>query len=402
MALTDPAIRAAKPREKAYRLHDAAGLYLAVQPNGSRYWRLEYRFQGTRKLFALGVYPAVSLAEARQARDAARKGIAKGVDPSLQRRLEKLTKQDSTGNTFQIIAEEWLRKQEREGRAPATLKKTQWLLEFTYPVIGDRPIREITAAEVLLVLRKVEARKRYETARRLRSTCGTVFRYAVATARAETDPTFALQGALTSPKITHRAAIIEPKAAGALLRAIDGFEGQPATLAALQLAPHVFVRPGELRTAEWPEFDLEHAVWTIPAAKTKMRRVQKVPLSRQALEILTDLRKIAGDGPLVFPGIGNRCRPLSENTLNAALRRLGYDKTEMTTHGFRAMAASLLNEMGMWNPDAIERQLGHVEGNDVRRAYARAEFWDERVRMMQHWSDYLDMLRNGRNPDDAK
>jgi integrase len=292
-----------------------------------------------------------------------------------------------------VIAEEWLAKQDREGRAAATIKKNRWLLEFAYPIIGDRPIRDISAPEILIVLRKVESRGTYETARRLRSTCGIVFRYAVATARAETDPTFALQGALTTPKVTHRAAIIDPSGAGALLRAIDGFDGQPATRAALKLAPHVFVRPGELRTAEWHEFDLEQALWTIPAAKTKMRRVQKVPLSRQSLQILENIRELTGNGPLVFPGVGNRRRPLSENTLNAALRRLGYDKSEMTTHGFRAMAASLLNEMGTWNPDAIERQLGHVEANDVRRAYARAEFWDERIQMMQHWSDYLDELR---------
>ena len=324
MALTDTAIRAAKPREKAYRLHDAAGLYLEVRPNGSRYWRLEYRFQGTRRLLALGVYPIVSLAGARQARDAARKEIADGVDPGHKRKLERLAEATSAESTFRIIAEEWLAKQEREGRAPATIKKTKWLLEFAYPVIGNRPIFEISAPEVLMVLRKIEARGRYETARRLRSTCGIVFRYAVATARAKSDPTSALQGALTTPKVTHRAAIIDPKAAGALLRAIDGFDGQLATQAALKLAPHVFVRPGELRTAAWSEFDLEQAVWTIPAAKTKMRRVQKVPLSHQVLQMLVDLRKITGDGPLVFPGIGNRRRPLSENTLNAALRRLGY------------------------------------------------------------------------------
>ena len=395
MPLTDTAIRAAKARPKPYKISDASGLYLLVNPNGRRYWRFQYRYRGSRKLLALGVYPDVSLADARAARDAARRLVANGQDPAYLRKLEKLKEATSTGNTFRLIADEWLAKQEREGRAAATLKKTKWLLEFAYPFIGDRPICEISAPEVLLVLRKVEARGRYETARRLRSTCGIVFRYAVATARAETDPTFALQGALTSPKVRHRAAIIDPKGVSALLRAIDGFEGQVTTQTALRLAPHVFVRPGELRTAEWSEFDLGQAMWTIPATKTKMRRVQKVPLSCQALQMLVDLRKITGNGPLVFPGIGNRRRPLSENTLNAALRRLGYDKTEMTTHGFRAMAASLLNEMGIWNPDAIERQLGHIEGNDVRRAYARAEFWDERVKMMQHWSDYLDSLRAG-------
>lgn len=393
MSLTDVAVRTAKPKSKAYRLFDGNGLFLLVTTKGQRYWRYQYRYGGRRKLLALGVYPDVSLAEAREAHRSARKAVVRGEDPAHLRKLEKIAGADSASNTFRVIAEEWLAKQEREGRAPATIKKNRWLLEFAYPIIGDRPIRDISAPEVLIVLRKVENRGTYETARRLRSTCGIVFRYAVATARAETDPTFALQGALTTPKVTHRAAIIDPAGAGALLRAIDGFDGQPATQAALKLAPHVFVRPGELRTAEWQEFDLEQALWTIPAAKTKMRRVQKVPLSRQSLQILENIRELTGNGALVFPGVGNRRRPLSENTLNAALRRLGYDKTEMTTHGFRAMAASLLNEMGTWNPDAIERQLGHVEANDVRRAYARAEFWDERVQMMQHWSDFLDGLK---------
>lgn len=393
MPLTDTAIRAAKPKEKPYKVADSKGLYLFVQPSGARYWRYDYRFQNKRKVLALGLYPAVSLAEARAERDKARGQIANGEDPSFNRKLRKLTEQLSGGTTFRSVAAEWLDKQKREGHAQVTIDKLTWLLGFANTLIGDRQIGEITSPELLLVLRKLERRERYETARRLRSTCGRIFRYAIATGRANADPTYALQGALTSPKSTHRAAIIEPKQAGQLLRDIDHYGGQPATLYALKLAPHVFVRPGELRTAEWGEFDLDQNIWVIPAAKTKMRRVQKVPLSRQAKEILIEARKIKNRTDYVFPAMCNRRMPLSENTLNAAIRRLGYTKTEMTAHGFRAMASSLLNEMGIWNPDAIERQLGHVEGNDVRRAYARAEFWDERVRMMQHWSDYLDDLR---------
>lgn len=393
MPLTDTAIRAAKPKEKPYKIADSKGLYLFVQSSGARYWRYDYRFQNKRKGLAFGIYPAVSLAEARAERDKARGQIANGEDPSFNRKLRKLTKQLSGGTTFRAVAGEWLDKQKREGHAQVTIDKLTWLLGFANTLIGERQIGEITSPELLLVLRKLEKRERYETARRLRSTCGRIFRFAMATGRATADPTYALQGALISPKTTHRAAIVEAKPAGQLMRDIDSYGGQFATLSALKLAPHVFVRPGELRTAEWGEFDLDQSLWVIPAAKTKMRRIQKVPLSRQAKEILIEARKIKNRTDYVFPATGNRRVPLSENTLNAAIRRLGYTKTEMTAHGFRAMASSLLNEMGIWNPDAIERQLGHVEGNDVRRAYARAEFWDERVRMMQHWSDYLDDLR---------
>lgn len=393
MPLTDTAIRAAKPKEKSYKLADANSLYLLITPTGAKCWRYDYRFSGRRKSLSVGTYPDMTLASARRERDIAREMIVAGEDPCHQRKLEKLTKKLCGGNAFRVVADEWLEKQKREGHAQITIDKLTWILGFANALIGDRPVSEVKAQDLLLVLRKLEGRGKFETARRLRSTCGRIFRYAIATGRAETDPTYALQGALTTPKTTHRAAITEAKAAGGLLRDIDRYGGQPATLFALKLAPHVFVRPGELRTAEWKEFDLEQNVWTIPAAKTKMRRMLKVPLSRQAREILLKARSIKSRTDYVFPAMCNRPAPLSENTLNAAIRRLGYSKTEMTAHGFRAMASSLLNEMGSWNPDAIERQLGHVEGNGVRRAYARAEYWDERVRMMQHWSDYLDTLR---------
>ncbi len=248
---------------------------------------------------------------------------------------------------------------------------------------------------MLAVLRKVEVRGRHETARQLRSTIGSVFRYAIATARADNDPTFALRGALTTPKVKPRAAVTDPKAVGALVRSVWGYDGQPATKAALQLMAYLFPRPGELRLAEWPEFDLEAAVWSIPAQRMKMRRPHKVPLPPQAIAILTQLRDMTGHGKLVFPSAWSQLRPISDNTLNAALRRLGYSQDEATAHGFRATASSLLNESGLWHADAIERQLAHEDADAVRRAYARAEFWDERVRMMQWWADKLDALREG-------
>lgn len=396
MSLTDTAIRAAKPAERPYKLADSGGLFLQVAPNGSRLWRLKYRVDGREKLLAIGAYPVVTLAKARERRDEAKALLAEGIDPSRHKREAKRAAEAAASNTFRMIAEELVDKLRREGRAEITIAKKIWLLDFALGAIGDRAITDISAADVLEILRRVEARGNHETATRLRSTIGTVFRYAIATARAENDPTFALRGALTTPKVTHRAAITNEKAFGGLLRAIDGFEGQAATKAALQLMALLFPRPGELREAEWTEFDLDKAVWTIPASRAKMRRPHRMPLSTQAMAILRDLHGLTGRGRLVFPCIRTVLRPLSENTLNAALRRLGYAKDEATSHGFRATASTLLNECGVWNPDAIERQLAHVENNDVRRAYARGEHWEERVRMMQWWADHLDHLRLGR------
>jgi integrase len=317
--------------------------------------------------------------------------LARSIDPSVQRKADKHAGKEGT---FRVVAEEVISKMEREGRAQATLRKKRWLLDFAFPAFGDRPIAEITARELLALLREIEGRGLYETAKRLRSTCGMVFRYAIATGRAERDPSLDLRGALTSPPVSHRATVVDPTAIGALLRAIDGFDGQPTTHAALRLAPYVFVRPGELRQAEWAEFDLDAAVWSIPANKMKMRRAHRVPLARQSLAILQELKKTTGNGRWLFPSIRTVTRPISENTLNAALRRLGYGTEEMCTHGFRGMASTRLNEMGRWNPDAIERQLAHQEANAIRRAYTHnAEFWSERVLMMHAWADYLDELR---------
>ena len=391
--LNDTRVRTAKACGRPIKLSDSGGLYLLIQPHGSKLWRLAYRFGRKQKTLAIGVYPTIALKQAREKRDEAKRLLAANIDPSMQRRLEKLNA--STGNTFRAVAEELLMKLEREGRAEPTLVKQRWLLHFAYPAIGDRPVAEITAPEVLSVLRKVEARGRYETARRLRSSCGMVFRYAIATGRAQRDPSVDLRGALIAPKVTHRSTIVDPGDMGALLRAIEDYDGLVLTKAALKLAPLVFVRPGELRKAEWVEFELEQAEWRIPAAKMKMRRLHRVPLSKQALAIIHELRRLSGGGRWLFPSVRSTSRPMSENTLNAALRRLGYSKEQMTAHGFKGMASTRLNKMGRWSPDAIERQLAHQESNDVRRAYMHAaEYWSERVKMMQAWADYLDELKD--------
>jgi integrase len=391
---SDTAFRSARPRQKPFKLSDGGGLYLLVQPNAAKFWRLAYRFDGKQKLLALGSYPVTSLADARAKRDAAKKLLAEGSDPSVERKAERNAARLSRKNTFGAVAEELMEKWKAEGDAPATLKKKKWLLDFLNAQLGDRPIAEIKAPELLDALRKIEKRGRYETATRARSTAGVVFRYAIATGRAERDPSADLRGALITPTVTHRATIVEPGQIGALLRAIDGFEGQPATRFALQLAPLLFVRPGELRMAEWTEFNIAEAEWRIPGSKMKMRRPHRVPLAPQSLAILRELREITGNSRYLFPSVRSWHRPMSDNTLNAALRRLGYDKTELTVHGLRSTASSLLNESGKWHADAIERQLAHQEQDEVRGAYTHAaEFWQERVRMMKWWADYLDNLR---------
>ncbi len=395
MPLTAVAIKAAKGRAKPYKLTDTGGLYLHVKPSGSRSWKMNYRHLGKQKTLSFGVWPDVGLADAREQRDAARKILARGDDPGERLKLDRIAATVAASNSFKAVADEWLNKVKREGRSAATMKKLHWLLNFINAAIGKRPIAAISAHELLLMLRKMEGKGRYETAKRLRSTCSQVFRYAIATARAERDVAADLRGALIAPQPIHRAAITAAAGAGGLLRAIEGFEGFPNTKAALRLLPHVFVRPGELRHAEWADFDVEKALWTIPPHKTKMRRAHVIPLSRQALAILETIEHSADYSRYLFPSLRSVDRPMSENTINAALRRMGFAREEMTGHGFRAMAATLLNEMGLWHPDAIERQLAHCDNNAVRRAYARGEHWDERVRMMQHWSDHLDFLRDG-------
>jgi len=395
MPLTELAARNAKPADRLVKLSDGGGLQLWVFPDGAKRWRLAYRAGGLQKLLAIGVYPEVGLKGAREAREAAKRILAGGGDPMTVKKRTKAEQAIASANTFEAIAAELVEKKRDENKADQTISKTEWLLSLAYPEIGARPIKEITAPEILRVLRAVAARGRFESAKRLRATIGQVFRYAVATGRADNDPTGALQGAIPSPPGNHRAAIVDPEDFGALLRSIAEYQGAPETLHAMELLALTFVRPGELRSAEWSEFDLDRAIWAIPGEKMKMRRPHRVPLAPQSLAILRKLKDITGAGRFLFPSARSAERPMSENTINAALRRLGFKQDEMTAHGFRSAASSVLNESGLWNPDAIERQLAHVEPDAVRRAYARADYWDERVRMMAWWADKCDELRRG-------
>ena len=394
--LTDSAIRAAKSKTgQTVKLSDGGGLQLWVQPSGSKLWNLAYRFAGKQRKLAIGSYPGIGLKEARAKREEAKKLLTSGFDPSQQKRLGKLASESQKADTFEAISREVLEKKRREGKSETTVCKVEWLFDLAIPALGPRPIAEITAPEVLAVLRQVEVGGRLETARRLRAIIGQAFRFAVATGRTMSDPTSALRGALAAPVVQHRAAIVEPVPFGALLRAIDGYDGTLVVRSALQLLALTFTRPGELRLATWKEFDLDAGVWTIPANRMKMRRPHRIPLASQTISVLEELRTLTGQFELLFPGVRSPSRPLSENTLNAALRRLGYAKDDMSSHGFRAAASSLLNECGKWNADAIEAQLAHVEANAVRKAYARAEYWAERVEMMAYWADRLDELRRG-------
>jgi integrase len=401
--LTQLHVTSAKAKEKPYRLTDGQGLVLLIQTNGSKLWCFRYRIGGRQKTLHIGPWPATSLADAREKCRLARKAVAEGIDPVLEKKRAKVTARYAVATTFKEVALEWVAKCEREGRAEVTLDKIRWLLGMAYPLIGSHPIGSVTPTEALSVLRKVEASGRYESARRMRSVLSRVFRYGIATARCDRDVAADLRGALTTPKTIHHAAITDPAEVGVLLKTMNEYSGQAVTRMALRLTPHLFVRPGELRQAEWTEIDVDRALWVIPVEKMKMRRVHKVPLSRQVLAMIEELRTITGHRRYLFPCMGSPRRPMSENGVNQALRRLGYETGEMTAHGFRAMAATLLNEMGRWNPDAIERQLAHQETSSVRRAYARGEYWDERVAMMQHWSDYLDgLLGTAQAPRPAK
>lgn len=394
MVLTDKAIRAAKHGEKPVRLFDGGGLYLELAPNGGKWWRLKYRFAGKEKRLSLGVYPTVSLKQGRERRDDAKRLLAGGVDPSEQRKASKAAVTERAANSFEAVAREWFATFSKKWVKSHSDKILRRLEHNVFPYIGERPIAEVTSRELLAALRRVENRGAIETAHRTMQNCSQVFRYAVATGRAERDPAIDLRGALSVKKERHHPSITDPKAIGALLRAIDGYDGSLVTKCALRLAPMVFVRPGELRRAEWPEFDLDKAEWRIPAERMKMREQHIVPLSSQAVAVLRELHPLTGRGDYVFPGVRTSARPMSENTINAALRRLGYSKDQMTGHGFRSMASTHLNEQG-WNRDAIERQLAHAERDDVRAAYNFAEHLPARRKMMQAWADYLDGLKAG-------
>lgn len=400
MSLSDLAIRQAKEGPKLRKLSDGGGLQLWIKPSGSKLWCLAYRgTDGKQKKYSIGQYPTVTLQEARNKRAEAKRLLLAGLDPVTHIRTEKANKAiaeaNNAANTFAAVASELLDKKRREGKASNTIGKREWLYSLAGDAFGKRPVADITSPEVLKALRVIEGKGHLETAHRMRSAIGEVFRFAIATSRASHDPTFALRGALAKAKVEHRAAILEPQAIGALLRAIDGFNGQPTTIAALKLMAILFPRPGELRQAEWKEFDLERAIWTIPAARMKMRREHRVPLPRQAIAVLEGLRPISGNQALLLPGTVSVKQPMSENTINGALRRMGYRKEEMTAHGFRAMATTLLQESGKFSHDTIDRALSHQEQNAVRRAYARSDHWDERVRMAEWWADKLDTLRDG-------
>jgi integrase len=393
MPLTDTAVRNAKPGSKPYKLTDGGGLYLLINTAG-KYWRFDYRFAGKRKTLAVGVYPTITLAKARERREEARKLLAHDTDPSMVRAVQKQTRQQAAANSFEAVAREWHGKK-KPGWAPATAQRMLRSLENNvFPWIGSKPISEIKPTELLSAIRNAESRGALDLAHRLREMAGQVFRYAVATGRAERDPSGDLRGALPPVRVKHYASVTDPEQVAALLRAIDGYSGSFVTLCALQLAPLVFVRPGELRHAEWSEFNLDAAEWRIPGHKMKMQDKHIVPLSQQAMEVLRAVQPLTGSGRYVFPSVRTTTRPMSENTVNAALRRLGYEKNEMTGHGFRSMASTILHEQG-WPHEAIERQLAHAERNAVSAAYNYAEHLPKRREMMQAWADYLEALKSG-------
>ena len=394
MALTDKSIRSAKHGVKSSRLFDGGGLYLELSPSGGKWWRFKYRFAGKEKRLSLGVYPQVSLKQARVRLDEAKSLLVNKVDPGEQRRAEKAVITEHAANSFEAIAREWFGSFSTKWVKSHSDKILHRLESNVFPYLGARPIASIAPREVLALLRRIEARKCYETAHRTKQNCSQVFRYAVATGRADRDPTLELRGALIPVKERHHPAVIDPKAIGALLRAIDGYDGSLVTKCALRLAPLTFVRPGELRRAAWTEINFDKAEWRIPAERMKMREQHLVPLSKQSVALLKELQPLTGRAHHIFPGARTNGRPMSENTVNAALRRLGYTKDEMTGHGFRSIASTHLNEQG-WHRDAIERQLAHAERDDVRAAYNFAEHLPERRRMMQAWADYLDSLKAG-------
>lgn len=393
--LSDMQVSKAKPTEKSYKLTDGGGLFLLVTPSGGKLWRLKYRFGGTEKLLALGAYPQVPLSGARQRREDARKLIANGIDPGAAKKAQKAAGGQAAEDSFEVIAREWHGKFLTDKSVSYRDKMLANFERDVFPWIGKRPIMDIKAPELLMMLRRIESRGALETAHRTRMACSQVFRYAVATGRAERDCAADLKGALPPYKKGHHAAITEPKQVTELLRAIDDFQGSFVVKCALRIAPYVFVRPGELRRAEWSEMDLDAAEWNIPAEKMKMKTPHLVPLSRQAVDVLRELQPLTGHSKYVFPCHRTPLRPMSENAVLAALRRLGYDKDEMTGHGFRAMARTILDEVLQVRPDFIEHQLAHAVKDPNGRAYNRTAHLAERQKMMQLWADYLDGLKAG-------
>ncbi|WP_233878978.1 tyrosine-type recombinase/integrase [Paraburkholderia flagellata] len=391
MALTDVVVRNAKPTGRLYRLFDERGMYLEVSATGGKWWRFKYRFAGKEKRLSLGVYPDVGLRDARVRRDEARKLVAKGIDPSQQKKAQKAATLGQAANSFEVVAREWFARQSPGWAQSHSEKVIQRLEKDVFPWLGKRPIAEISAPEVLAVIRRIEERGAKDTAHRAMQNCGQVFRYAVATGRAQRDPTADLKGALPPVRHENFASITDPAKVAELLRAIDAFRGTFVVKCALQLAPLLFVRPGELRKAEWSGFNLDKAEWRYVVSKTKTEHL--VPLSTQAVAILRELHALTGQRPYVFPGRDPR-KPMSEAAVNAALRRMGYDtRTEITGHGFRAMARTILHEELHVKPEVIEHQLAHKVPDALGTAYNRTKFLSERRAMMQQWADYLDTLK---------
>lgn len=394
MPLTAISCKNAQPQKKAYKLYDEKGLYLLVSSNGAKYWRQKYRFAGKEKLIGHGVFPEVPLKDARVKVLEARKLLSEGIDPVASRKARKLASQHAVRNCFEAVAIEWLDKEKLHWSNSHTEKQSALLRNNLLPSLGSLPISEITPTTLLNCLRKIEQRKAFETARRVKQISGQIFRYAIATGRADRDPSSDLKGALTTPKVQHYAAITNPVKFAELLRSIDAFEGSLTVSIALKLAPLLFVRPGELRRMEWEEVNFEKKEWCIPASKMKMREAHLVPLSSQAISLLREIEKYSGDWRFVFPGERTRTRPMSENSLNAALRRLGYTKDEMTTHGFRASARTILDEELNIEPRLIEQQLAHQVPEALGKAYNRTKHLEQRREMMQKWADYLDKLNH--------
>jgi integrase len=393
MALTDVAIRTAKPSEKARKLTDDKGLYLLIQPNGGKLWRMNYRFDGKQKTLALGTYPDTGLALAREKRDAARKQLAQEIDPGAQRKQEKLERKIDQQNTFEATGREWMKIKGKEWSDTYARKTKACLERHAFPVIGNKPMKDITAPELLAMLRAIEKRGTVDMAHRIQQHCGAIFRFAMSIGTVGADPTPALHGALATVKTEHYAALTDPKDYAELLRSIDNYRGEVTTKVAMQMLAYTFQRTKEIRFAEWSQFDLDGALWRIPAEVMKMREAHIVPLSKQIISILQELKTLTGNGTLLFPSTTNRSRPISENTVTYALARMGF-KGRMTGHGFRSVASTILNEQG-YRHDVIERQLAHSEQNQVRAAYNRAEYLPERKKMMQEWASYLDKLKTG-------
>jgi integrase len=392
MKLTDGKCRAAKAAARDFKLTDGFGLYLLVKKNGSKLWKWKYYFNGLERKLSLGSYPSVSLKQVRQTLIEQRTLLASGIDPSHERKMKRLQVQLSVETTFKAVGEEYIVKMEKEGRATATLIKARWMLDILSADLASRPIAEVKPLEMLQVLKDLEKKGHLETARKVRALASRIFRYAIATGRAEHDPCSALRGAIAAPRVKSHAALLEPEEIGGLMRAIRSYSGDPIVRLALEFSAHVFQRPGEVRQANWSEIDFERAIWTIPAERMKMRLPHRVPLSPEAKAILQELREMTGSGKFVFPSLRSPKRPMSENTVNAALRRMGYTSDEMTAHGYRAMASTQLNESGHFSEDAIERSLAHKDKNHIRGVYDRGKRWDERVALHNWWSEKLQEL----------